>query len=732
MSAVNKQIQLVAGVALAALAFPSFSRAAEAQPAAKTTLQEIVVTANKREERLVDTAQSVTAISGNALEVQEAAHFEDYVTKVPGFNLVSAQVGQSRLVLDGVNAGGVSATVGTYLDETPFGSATGLANGGVLAPDLDTFDVSRIEVLRGPQGTLYGASTLGGLLKFVTNAPSPSGYAGKVEVGAEDTDSAGASGSVKAMVNIPLGADAAIRVSGFDSYQSGFINDPMRGAKDVNGTHFAGGRIGLLYRPTDRLTLRLTATGQDILSDGTSTEDVDPTTLRPFYGQLTQTRAFAEPNDISYRVYNATVDYDFKFADLLSSTSYGVLRQYNRLDATAEYGGLLSSILDEPLGAQVLQHLDQKKFTQEVRLQSPAQPFEWLVGGFFTREVNTLDQNLGALSLPSATIAPGLDGLEVIHLGSTYDEYAGFANIDYHFTDRFDLSAGGRYSHNNQQASQVTTGALVGPASFAGGTSSDNVFTFAVAPKYKITDSAIIYARIAKGYRPGGPNVLSPLASTAVPRTFSSDSLIDYRVGFKGEFIDHRLSVDASAFHIDWSRIQLLTVIDGIGVNANGGSAQSNGVEGSITYIPVRGLTLSANGAYTQANLTQDTGAYLNGHKGDRLPYVSPFAGALSADYERPVGQDLKAFIGGSLRYADRRLSDFDPTVGQLSLPAYTSLDLQAGIEWKNYRVEVYAKNVNDARGILLITGVGDTVNGGVQAGVMRPRTFGLTLSAAY
>src|SRR5215469_17647648 len=162
---VVSKLSLLAGAAFAALILPVASYAADASA---PTAQELVVTAEKREQNLKDVPQSVTALGGQKLEEMRLATFEDYIATVPGMNLIQSQPGQGRLVLRGINAGGVSATIGTYVDETPYGSVTGLANGAALAPDLDSFDMQRIEVLRGPQGTLYGASSLGGLLKFVT------------------------------------------------------------------------------------------------------------------------------------------------------------------------------------------------------------------------------------------------------------------------------------------------------------------------------------------------------------------------------------------------------------------------------------------------------------------------------------------------------------------------------------------------------------------------------------
>jgi iron complex outermembrane receptor protein len=730
MHAVTK-LSLLAGAAFATLALPAAGYAADAAPAASSS--EVVVTANKHEEKIRNIAQSVTAITGRVLEKQQAVDFQDYVATVPGFVLVSSQPGQSRLVLRGINAGGDSSTIGTYIDEAPYGSITGLANGGVLAPDLDTFDLQRIEVLRGPQGTLYGASSLGGLLKFVTNPPSPAGFSGKLQVGVDETDAGPAGGSARGVLNVPLPDNAAIRVSGYYDDQPGFIDDPLRHANNVNAAQISGARIGLFWQPVEQLTIRLTAIGQDILSHGTATEDLNPKTLQPLYGDLTQSRTFSSPNSVAYRLYNLTANYDLNFANLTSSTSYGTLRQSTNEDATALYGPLLSGAFGTPLGAGVLEGLYQNKFTQEVRLASSAQPLEWLVGGFYTREDNALHQNLSALNLADApAVAPGLGGLELVTLGSSYEEYAGFANIDYHFTDRFDLSFGGRYSHNDQTEAETTSGALVGGPSTVTGKSSDNVFTFAVAPKFKLSDTVTLYARVASGYRPGGPNALNPLEPAAVPRTFQPDTILDYEGGIKGDFFDHRVSADLTAFYIDWQHIQLLADVDGFGVNTNAGSARSEGLEGDVSYVPIDGLTLSANGAYTQANLTSNTPALLGGKNGDMLPYAPQWSGSVSGDYERPIAGDIDGFIGATANVTGRRKSDFDPNIGQITLPTYVSVDFRAGFEWRKYRLEAYIKNIGDARGILQIGEFGATPNGAVQAGLITPRTAGLTLTAGF
>jgi len=726
-----KRLSLVAGAAIAALTVPATVHAADAAAAAPV-VQELVVTAEKREENLRDVPQSVTAISGDTLDVQRAVSFQDYVNRVPGMALIASQPGSNRLVLRGINAGGVSATIGTYVDETPYGSVTGLANGAIHAPDFDTFDMKRIEILRGPQGTLYGASSLGGLLKFVTNPPDPSAFSGHVEGEVDSTKSAPTGGAVKGVVNLPLGDRAALRVGGYYDNQPGFIDDPLRHASNVNGATYSGVRIGFLVRPIDKLTVRLSAVGQDIDGKGTNTEDVNRFTLSPVGGDLTQSRTFSSPNKIEYRIYNGTVDYDLGPADLVSATSYGTLHQNTNGDATAQLGALLSSIFKQPLGVGVLQFLDQKKFTQEVRLASPAQKFEWLVGGFFTREQNVLNQNLSGLSIPNAPqVAPGFGGLQTVILASSYIEYAAFANVDYHFTDRFDVSLGGRYSRNHQHDNQLNGGPLAGGTSLVSGKSSEGVFTFAVAPKYKLSEDATLYARISKGYRPGGPNALNPLVPAAVPRTFQSDTIVNYEVGIKGD-VGPAVTYELTAFYINWDHIQLLANVNGFGVNTNGGSADSKGLEGAVTWAVTHELNLSATGAYTEAHLTSGTGSLLGGQDGDRLPYSSPVTGSLNADYHRPLAGDMDLFLGASVGFIGRRRSDFNPTIGQTSVPAYTTVDLRGGVTIREYRIEAFVKNLTDERGILSLAGFGSTPNGALQAGLVRPRTVGVALSASF
>ena len=405
------------------------------QNASNVDQAEIVITAQKRREKILDIPQSVTVVGGATLERQHAVTFQDYLSQVPGLSLEQSEPGAGRLVLRGVNTGGVSATVAVYVDETPFGSSTGLVNGAVLAGDFDTFDIARIEVLRGPQGTLYGASSLGGVLKFVTNTPELGRFSARGRTGVEFVDGGGTGYNATAAVNLPLGDIAAFRVSGFYRKNAGWIDGygkpvtlsspfgnsiqvPSLGGKNINEGQVWGGRGSLLVKPSDQLSIRLTAIAQHIESDAPSTADVNQDNYNPLDGHLTQARFFEEPNQLKYRLYNGTVEYDFGFASLLSSTSFGKSDQTFTADAVPIYGGgfnFLFGALHPNLPPDLFPYPqlttgiigpfeDQKtnldKFTQEIRLASPSnKTFEWMVGGYYTHEEGLIDQFIGSIDL---------------------------------------------------------------------------------------------------------------------------------------------------------------------------------------------------------------------------------------------------------------------------------------------------------------------------------------------
>lgn len=735
---------LAGTVAALALALPAVSWAQEAESDAS---EEIVVTAQKRSQTLIDVPQSVSVVSSATLEQQGAVNFADYLKNVPSLQLVQGTPGQGRLVLRGINTGGVASTVAVYVDETPFGSSTALANGAELAGDFDSFDVARIEVLRGPQGTLYGASSLGGLLKFVTSEPSTSGFEAKALGGVEFTDGGDASYRGAAMVNVPLGETLAFRASGSYRKQGGYIDSVGTAGsslhRNINDFENYGGRASLLWKPDAGLSVRLSAIFQNLYVDAPSIAEADPATLKPLYGGLTQAEYLPAFSNVKYRLYNGTIEYDLGFASLTSATSYGEQLQSFRADYTAN----LSAVLGGPY-VYFDQLTQNRKWTQELRLASNGSGFlEWIVGGYYTHEKARIFQNL-------RTATPGTPGvlvpidlpfeLAVFDLGSRYEELAGFANATVHLSSRVDVDFGGRYSHNSQRADQATDGVLLGTSVIGNVRSSDNVFTWSIAPKLKFGERASLYARVAKGYRPGGPNVIPIGSPPGTPTTFDPDTVTSYEIGFKGETADRKAAIEASLYHIDWNDIQLAAVVNGFGVNVNGTSATVDGAEIAAMLRPARGLTAALNFAFNDAKLSGDTDPVAVGAvKGDRLPFTPKYAASANLDYQWALGADVTATLGGSIRSLSGQGGSYDPAYlaafGHFSrIRAYEVIDLRAGLDFGRYSLNAYVNNLGNVAGItstqaiLGVAGLPRNANGALGTGVIRPRTIGINATITF
>jgi outer membrane receptor protein involved in Fe transport len=785
-TALGASLALTSGNAFAQSAATDSAAPATADPATQeetaAPTRDIIVTAQKREQTLFEVPQSISVVGGETLERQQATSFVDYAALVPGLSLQQNTPGETRVVLRGINTGGASPTVAVYIDETPFGASTGQTNGAGLAGDIDPFDIARIEVLRGPQGTLYGANSLGGVLKFVTATPVLGKFEGRGQAGVEDTKGGGTGYSANGVLNVPLGDTIAIRASGYYRKLAGFIDTTGIARRNANEVESYGGRGSLLFEPTDALSARLTAIAQNIRADSRAAFDADPVTLKPLAndpitgealgGRLTRTQYFPDRNNVDYRLYNGTASWDFGFANLTSITSYSTLKQREATDASFQLAGLGDAIFGDsgtpgPRGITLPSRVTQKKFTQELRLaSSDSETFEWLIGGYYTREKGRIFQSYlpfaldtGELIDPSLTLPFGPGGADltfpdflVASLSSRYREYAGFGSATLHLSPRFEITAGGRYSHNKQRTVQVLdgsilpiTGAPLGPDEQRG-RSSENVFTWSIAPRFEISDRVAVYARAAKGYRPGGPNVVPPGAADDFPRQFESDTLISYEAGLRAETADRTFALDASVYYLDWKNIQVLvtynTSIGPINADGNGDDARSVGAEVTATLRPTAGLSVVGSVAYNDAKLTDDLPEGNGGFDGDRLPYAPQLTANLSADYEWNLSNGAKAFVGGSVRLIGDQQTDFDANYlavfgNRLEIDGYQVVDLRAGAELGPVNLTLFARNVFNSRGLTNADGFLSRPAltppaTALSASPIRPRTIGITAGFAF
>ena len=746
-------LALVLALSLAA-APPAHADDAPQSASSTSPVQEVVVTAQKREEKLHDVPMGISAITSEELSSEQIVDFADLESKVPGLSVELIAPGEDRLTLRGENVGGVGSTVTTYLDDTPFGSSNALANGSINAGDFDTWDLQRVEVLRGPQGTLYGAGAEGGLLKYVSNPPDPTQYAGALQVGDEDVDHGGDGASVKAMVNVPLASVAAFRVSAFDTRLPGFIDDPQLDEHDVNRGYRTGVRASFLFKPSERFSIRLNAFGQTLHTDGTPYVDAvgavltpltpPPDQLEPTHGPYDQDRFINEPGSFIYRLYSAELNWDVGWATATSITSYGTTAQNLFSDATSmvlapggiTIGDIAESVTGVPTGVAEVNSLEMKKWTEEVRLaSSSAQLLEWQVGFFYTHESSSLQQALPTFSVPDA-IFTTLPALELVGLDALYREWAGFGQLDYHILPQFDLAFGGRWSENKQSADETLGGLLVSPPENLPGSSTGTDFTYSVAPRWHLSSETMLYGRVATGYRPGGPNPLPPGAPASVPTQYQSDTTVNYEVGTRTSLLDNRLSLDVAGFLIDWHKIQLLEDIGGFGIDANGGTARSKGIEWTFGLTPLGGLTFSLTGAYVDAYLTSPAPA-AGGNTGDSLPYAPKWSTSLDGSYQWHAFGSFDALAGATWSYIGSRMSDFSVSPGftlptpQAQLGGYGSLNLRAGLQNPNWIFSLYCKNVGDVRGITYYVNSGTPDLGGL-IGLVQPRTVGATLTVRF
>ncbi len=744
----------------------ALAHAALAQDSTATT-NEVVVTAQKRAESVQNVPEEVTVVSSQFIDQLHATSLADIAGYVPGLELVSGGApGQTALGLRGVFPISSNITVATYVDDTPVGGSSLYSNAAGFSLDLLPYDVNNIQVLSGPQGTLYGATTLGGLLKYELTQPNLHTFHGEVGgdiQGIEHGDEPGGGG--RATLNGPI-IDGQLGFVASYAYENtpGYVDNVQLGRKDDNTVRQQGARLGLLWTPEalPKLRVELNALYQQVDADDLGQVALTAGTPRPVGGELKNDNFIPQTFRKNIDILSDRTTYDLGFADLTSATSYEYTDSAQVEDATyalsgaavAGFGapavplGPIATSLGLPTGRPVLedQHIQLSKYTEEVRLASkPGPHFEWLLGAYVTYEHSSLVQDLSLANVDGSRLASYAVGpqsvsgtLENLAIPSIYREYAGFGDFTLHVTPKLDLAGGVRYSYNSQDFAQTTKINLAPVAANAVGHSNDNVVTFSASPSYKITPDLNVYLRFASGYQPGGPNVLL----AGVPPSVAADTLTQYEIGFKSQFFRHRLTLDVAAFYNKWDDIQIAEYDAAAATSyiANNGNAKTEGFDATSSFVVVPGLTLGGTFNYTYAVFTSvdpATAPTFGAEPGSPLTQTPRFSGSVQANWLHPLVADWTYGVGGALRMQSSRITAgnyFTPQEAPgaglyYREPGYGALDLNASISNTRYTVRLFAKNITDTRSYNSYA----ALNGPQIEGILiQPRTVGLSVDAKF
>ncbi len=730
MSFASVKRVVVCGISALALGQAS---GAMAQGAATETTDdsEIVVTATKREQSVRDVSGSVSAVSEATLQKLNAQSLSDYITRVPGVVFNDYQPGVSEVVIRGIASTTYheanQATTGYYLNELP------LIEPGfpLVIPDVDSFDVSRVEVLRGPQGTLFGSSSLGGAINYVVNQADTSGF----DVGAEgqlaSTKRAGQlSYAAKAMVNLPIVTDKlAVRLVALQRFDAGYLDNTLLGEDGSNDLRVRGLRGSIVFTPTESTRISALSMYQEY--------DLDDQTYVLFGPPKTFARAtnVAEYQDTDFMLHSLRLEQDLGFATLTAVGSY------TEKNADLAFDNSIFGGNDPRTNTPELASGRGKSKTDygELRLASPdGGRFRWLIGANYTRLRSNatdgtyiegisdyIDANPGQFGgRPGSELAPGDLATRTVS-SNRVTEKAIFGEASFDIVDTLTLTLGGRlFEYRARPRLQYLPNAnLIAPFDYTPAASKDSDFIPKASLTYKPNDDIMVYALYSEGFRIGGINVYS-VATPGLPLAFESDTTKNMEIGTRFDLIDRTLTVDVTAYHIDWGNIQarLFTPGDFRAYTVNGGGADVDGVEISLTLRPTQNLTFASNISYNDARLSSllpDSFAPGGGYaKGTKLPGASDWILANSIDFSFP-DSSLKPRFGIAHRYMSAAPVAFGAA---LEKGDFHVVDLNASLTVAD-RVELglFAKNLFNQYGIL-------NAPFSFAGSVARPRTVGASL----
>jgi len=678
-------------------------------------LEEVIVTAQKREQRLLDVPISIVAVSADELAKRSITNIDDLSLAVPGLSIQSSGSFQRQIVLRGVsNIFGTSSLVGIYLDEADVTSA----GGNQL--DLQTYDLERVEVLRGPQGTLYGEGSAGGTVRFITKNPQLDRFSMSADVAALFTENGAPSQRIRAVVNVPLIDNVlGLRIAGTFDHEGGWMNQPAAGVEDFNSQNLTEVRTKALWQPTSQFALNAMAV--------VHRNSAPPNVGEDQYGNYTQVFNFTTTprGEDDFELYNLTGTYDFDVAKLVATGSY--IRQ----NKSFEYLGFRYQLTPPgtpPYGQYVLSRPhDDTIYNGEIRLASSGpSPWQWTVG-VFGRHATDEEITTEIFDLPGSAGVPvndPADGLSpdtfVSPTSALAKSWAVFADTSYKLFDRLTLGSGLRYYRDEEENP------------LDGQTADFHTLNPRVYAQYKLFDSMNAYASAGKGFRSGGLN------SEGQP-SFGPEEVWTYELGEKSSLAEGRVSADVALFWSNYTNYQIVAFVPPPVANvitSNAGEARIKGVEWALAWKPWEAWTLSFSGDYLNTEFTKiDVAA-------DAAPYAVGDPLDLFPKYELTVATQRDFTWNGRagffrLDYSEHAKETYrNRNVDGPGFPTpwyYNEsdiihmLNLHVGLRWnENLSLGFFAQNLLNDRGFL------DPYSIESNAARARPRTYGVQFGVKF
>jgi iron complex outermembrane receptor protein len=708
-----------------------------------TIWDEIIVTATKENMPARKIAGSVAVLPGSQLDTSGAQSFADYLTRVPGVIFNAGAPGISTATIRGVSTTTAidqgQGTTGYFINDVPLTDP----NFSVAIPDIDAFDVNNVAVLRGPQGTLFGSASLGGAINYVAAPPNLSKFEGRVQGTVAGASVGAGSGSEKIMLNVPLVEDRlALRGVFVYRHDGGYVDNIGTGVKNSNETLVRGGRLEVLWAPTDGTQINYL-----FLRQFEDTKDVgyqEPVIAGP----LQKRTLIAEPLDFKTTINNLRLDQDVGFATLTATATYHQKAQFSIADLTALFGPLFGNQLSPISGPQ---YASSNGTTFEMRLASkPSGRFDYVVGIMhdLTREsfldlfgapgaqqyaTTNFDPIFGAGF--GARAAPG-DIFWTSTLDVKGEEEALFGEGSFRFNDQWKITLGGRLFDTKVDGATSASGLLefllTNPNVLSFNFTSPEKAT-GFTPKASITwnptSNIMAYALASKGFRFGGPNINPPDPKDPFPSSYAPDSLWNYEIGTRTDWLDRTLELDATAFYIDWKNIQVrLGTASELAFATNFGKAKNYGLESTVLWHPVGGWTLQGNVTYLDATLSQ---AVVSGTTNE--PAGATLPGASKWNLNATVRYDWSGVpLRPAVQLSDRFISTAPAGFGfaePITVGNYNLLDARASGRYDNLKATMFVNNIADKRGV---TTASDFAGSPFSQYIVRPRTYGLTLDYRF